>query len=150
MTRKPTKTVVTDFLSQRVLAVVGTSRDPKKFGSSIYRELKKKGYKVLPVNPHAETVDGDPCYPNLAALPETPGGIVVVVPPAETEKVVQEASAAKIKRVWLQRGAESPEAIAYCAANGIQVISGECILMFAQPAAFYHKIHRFFRGKLKD
>jgi predicted CoA-binding protein len=141
---------VEDFLSQRVLAVVGASRDPKKFGNSIYRELKAKGYRVMPVNPHAETVDGDPCYPNLAALPETPGGIVVVVPPAETEKVVQDALVAKIPRVWLQRGAESPEAIRYCAANGIQVISGECILMFAQPAAFYHKIHRFFRGKLKD
>jgi hypothetical protein len=144
------QSTVEDFLSQRVLAVVGASRDPKKFGNSIYRELKAKGYRVMPVNPHAETVDGDPCYPNLAALPETPGGIVVVVPPAETEKVVQDALAAKIIRVWMQRGAESPEVIRYCAANGIQVISGECILMFAQPAAFYHKIHRFFRGKLKD
>ena len=142
------KTIVTDFLSQHVLAVVGASRDPKKFGNSIYRELKSKGYKVLPVNPHAETVDGDPCYPNLAALPETPGGIIVVLPPAETEKIVQEASAAKITRVWLQQGAESQEAIRFCQANGIQVISGECILMFAEPAAFYHRIHRFFRGKL--
>ena len=145
-----TQSAVQDFLSQPVLAVVGASRDPKKFGNSIYRELKAKGHHVLPVNPHAETVDGDPCYPNLAALPETPGGIIVVVPPAETEKVVREAHAAKITRIWLQRGAESAEAIAYCAANGIQVISGECILMFAEPAAFYHKIHRFFRGKLKD
>jgi uncharacterized protein len=144
------KATVTDFLSQRVLAVVGASRNPQKFGNSIYRDLKAKGYKVLPVNSHAETVDGDPCYPSLAALPETPGGIIVVVPPAETEKIVREASAAKITRVWLQRGAESPEAIAYCKANGIQVISGECILMFAEPAAFYHKIHRFFRGKLKE
>jgi len=65
-------------------------------------------------------------------------------------KVVQEALAAKITRVWLQRGAESAEAIRFCTANGIQVISGECILMFAEPAAFYHKIHRFFRGKLKE
>jgi uncharacterized protein len=144
------QSTVQEFLSQPVLAVVGASRDPKKFGNSIYRELKNKGYRVFPVNPHAETVDGDLCYPNLAALPETPGGIVLVVPPAETEKIVRQASAAKISRVWLQRGAESPEAISYCAANGIQVISGECILMFAQPAAFYHKIHRFFRGKLKD
>ena len=149
MTLKTTKTTVTDFLSQRVLAVVGASRDPKKFGNSIYRELKRKGYKVLPVNPQAETIDGDPCYPNLAALPETPGGIVVVVPPAETEKIVREVSAAKITRVWLQRGAESQEALRYCEANGIQVITGECILMFAEPAAFYHRIHRFFRGKLK-
>ena len=145
-----TRSSVQDFLSQPVLAVVGASRDPRKFGNSIYRELKAKGHHVLPVNPHAETVDGDPCYPNLAALPEKPGGIIVVVPPAETEKIVREASAAKITRVWLQRGSESPDAIAYCAANGIQVISGECILMFAEPAAFYHKIHRFFRGKLKE
>jgi len=145
-----TQSTVRDFLAQPVLAVVGVSRNPQKFGNSIYRQLKARGHKVLAVNPHAETIDGDPCYPSLAALPETPGGIVVVVPPAETEKIVREASAAKITRVWLQRGAESPAAVAYCAANGMQVISGECILMFAEPAAFYHKIHRFFRGKLKD
>jgi predicted CoA-binding protein len=74
-----------------------------------------------------------------------------VLHPEETEKVVKEAAAAGITRIWLQNGAESAAAIDYCGAHGMSVIHGECILMFAEPAERFHRVHRFFRrlsGKL--
>jgi predicted CoA-binding protein len=137
------KALVTDFVSQRKLAVVGVSRQGKKFGTMAFRELKAKGYRLLPVHPKAETIEGERCYPNLAALPEPVDGVLVVVPPAETEKVVREAAAAGIKRVWMQQGAESPAAIKFCQENGLNVVHGECILMFAEPAAWFHRAHRW-------
>jgi predicted CoA-binding protein len=137
------KAAVADFVSQRKLAVVGVSRQGKKFGNMAFRELKAKGYKLLPVHPHAETIEGERCYPNLAALPERVGGVLVVVPPAETEKVVREAAAAGIKRVWMQQGAESPAAIKFCQENGLSAVHGECILMFTEPAAWFHRAHRW-------
>ncbi|MCX6029741.1 MAG: CoA-binding protein [Chloroflexi bacterium] len=143
-----TKSTVDDFLSQRTLAVVGVSRDPKKFGNTIYRELKAKGYRVLPVNPKMETFDGDRCYPSLAALPERPGGAVIVVPPAQTEAVVRDAAAAGVGRVWMQGGAESDAAVRFCQANGISEVHGECVLMFAKPQGFGHKAHRWVWGLL--
>ena len=67
------KATVDDFLAQPTLAVVGVSRDPKAFANGAYKELKEKGYRLLPVNPHMETFDGAPCYPSLKALPEPAG-----------------------------------------------------------------------------
>jgi len=137
------KAIVTDFVSQKKLAVVGVSRQGKKFGNMAFRELKAKGYKLLPVHPQAETIEGERCYPSLAALPESVDAVLVVVPPAETEKVVREAAAAGIKRVWMQQGAESPAAIKVCQDNGLSAVHGECILMFAEPAAWFHRAHRW-------
>ncbi len=143
-----TKAMIDDFLAQRTLAIVGVSRKTEKFGCTVYRELKAKGYKVFPVNPHAEEVLGDRCYPNLGALPEPVGGVVIVVPPAETERVVQDAAAAQIRRVWMQQGAESEAALRFCKDNGMSVVSGECIMMFAQPVGFGHGLHRWVWGLL--
>jgi predicted CoA-binding protein len=140
-----TKAMVNDFLAGRTWAVAGASRDPRKFGSAAYRELKKT-YRLIPVNPQAETIDGDQCYPSLRALPEPVDGVLILVPPTQTEGVVQDAHAAGIRRVWMQQQTESEAAIRYCQENGISVVYGECILMHAQNTAFYHKMHRWVRG----
>jgi predicted CoA-binding protein len=140
-----TKATVDDFLSGRTWAVVGASRDPKKFGSAAYRELKKT-YRLIPVNPNADTIDGDRCYPNLHALPEPVDGVLILVPPSQTEGVVREAHAAGIRRVWMQQQTESDAAIRYCQENGISEVHGECILMHAQNTSFYHRMHRWVWG----
>ena len=92
---------------------------------------------------------GDRCFPSLAALPEPVDGLLVIVPPPQAERVVEEAITAGIRRVWLQQGAESEEAIARGQAAGISLIHGECILMFAgapgSKIGFPHGMHRFFR-----
>ena len=142
------KAVVQDFLAQKTLAVVGVSRRGNKFGNMAYRELKAKGYRVYPVHPSAETVEGDKAYPNLSALPEKPGGVLVIVPPTQAEKVVQDAAQAGIQRVWLQQGAESPAAIQFCKDKDIRVVHNECIMMFAEPVGFGHKAHRWVWGLL--
>jgi predicted CoA-binding protein len=137
---------VDDFLSQKRLGVVGVSRGGKKFGNTIYKELQTKGYQVVPINPHADTIDGQPCYPNVQAVPEPLDGIVVTVKPAETEKVVKEAAEAGIRHIWMQQGSESKTAIRFCEEQDIPVIAGECILMFAEPVATFHKFHRWLWG----
>jgi len=139
------KAAIDDFIAQPVLAVAGASRDGKKFGNMVYRELKSKGYHVLAVNPNATTVEGDPAYPSLGALPEKVGGVVIITPPAVTEKLVQEAARAGITRVWMQQGAESPAAIQFCQQNGITLVSGECIMMYQPNPAFFHNVHKFFK-----
>jgi predicted CoA-binding protein len=143
------KIAVDNFLSKSKLAVVGASRNSKKFGYIVYQDLKKKDYKVFAINPNLESIDQDPCYPNLGSLPETVEGVVIVVPPAETEKIVKDVHAAKIKFVWMQQGSESETAIEFCKKNGIEVIYGECILMFAEPVASFHKFHRWIWKILK-
>jgi len=137
------RAAVQDFVAQRKLAVVGVSRKGGKFGNMAFKELRSKGYRLFPVHPQAETIEGERCYPALNALPEPVDAVLVIVPPAETEKVVREAAAAGIKRVWMQQGAESPAAIKFCEENDLAAVHGECILMFAEPAAWFHRAHRW-------
>ncbi len=141
-----TKATINDFIAQRTLAIVGISRDGKKFGNIAFKELSAKGYRLLPVNPKTESIEGSPCYPSLSALPEPVGGVLVVVPPTVTEQVVQDAAKAGIQRVWMQQGAESQTAIRFCQENNLSAMYGECILMFAEPVAFFHRMHRWVWG----
>jgi predicted CoA-binding protein len=140
---KPTQVEINDFLSQRSLAVVGVSRNTKKFGSAVYRTLKGQGYKVFPIHREAESIEGDRCYPGFKALPEKVGGVVICIPPVQTEKILEEVMAAGISHVWLQRGAESYAALLFCEKNGITAVHGECILMFAEPVESIHRFHRW-------
>lgn len=133
---------VDDFLSARRLAVVGVSRDPKKFGNLAFRELRARGFEVFAVNPNVEEIDGFPCYPNLQSLPEKVDGVVIVVPPQQTENIARDAAGAGIQRVWMQQGAESDVAIRYCREHNMTEVHGECILMFAGAVKSFHRVHR--------
>jgi predicted CoA-binding protein len=138
-----TKVAIEDFISQRTFAIVGVSRGGKKFGNSIFRELTSHGYKLYPIHPEAKTLEGAPAYKDFVSLPEKVDGVIIVVPPAQTEKVVREAVAAGIKRIWMQQGAESVAAIRFCQENGIAEVHGECIMMFTRGEAFPHNLHRW-------
>lgn len=111
------------------IAVVGATDDPAKFGGRIYRDLKRKGFRVFAVNPGRDTVDGDPCYPSLADLPEAPTIVNLVVPPAVTLQVLQQCVALGLRRVWVQPGAEDPEAAAFAAQAGLMARIGDCIMV---------------------
>ena len=141
-----TKATINEFLGSKTLAVVGVSSKRRGFGYTVYHDLKGKGYKVYPVNPNTNAIDGNPCYPDVRLLPEKVDGVVLVIPPEQTEQVVAEVAEAGIKRAWMQQGAESDAAIRFCEERGISVVHGECIIMFATPAAFPHRVHRWVRG----
>jgi hypothetical protein len=136
---------VEGFLAQNALAIAGVSRSGKGFGNAVLEDLTSKGYEVFPVHPDAREVAGVPSYPSLKELPRKVGGLILVVPPQQTEKLVREAKDAGIDRIWMQQGAESADAITFCKDNGIDAVYGECVMMFAQPTGI-HRFHRWLRG----
>jgi len=140
------KKLVEEFLAQKKIAVVGVSRKKTKFGNAIFKELKLKGYKVYPVNPHINSFEKEICYPDILSLPEKVDAVVFNIPPAQTEVVLNEVKETGIKKVWLQQGSQSDEAVKFCEENGIDCVSNECILMFAQPSAFMHRAHKWVLG----
>jgi predicted CoA-binding protein len=139
-----TKQDIQEFLSQKTIAMAGLSRDEKSTSASIKKELQSKGYRILAVNPNASSIGGETCYPSLSALPEKVGGVLVVTGPSQSGKVVSEAAKLGINRVWVQLGAQSPEAAAACAAPGMAAVNGKCIMMFAEPVSSIHGVHRWF------
>lgn len=141
-----TRVAVESFLGERRLALVGASRGGKSFGNTILRELRSKGYDVVPVHPDAAEIDGVRAAETITAVDPRPGGVVVCVPADRGFAVIEEAAASGIRRVWLQQGAESDDLVARCAALGLDCVHGECILMFAEPAAWIHRVHRWVNG----
>ena len=120
--------LVKDFLNQRNFAVIGSFRNESKYAFRILRRLKEKGYNVYPVNPRLDTVDGLKCYKNISDIPFSIDVANIVTPPEVTEQIVMECKDKKINRVWLQPGAESEKAIAFCRKNGINIIYNLCLM----------------------
>lgn len=114
---------------ETTVAVVGATDNPAKYGYVIYRDLKRKGYAVFPVNPRRKTVDSDAAYPSLKSLPEKPTIVNVVVPPEITESVVKECLELGLTNVWLQPGAESPESLDFLQRNGFNYLANACIMV---------------------
>ena len=121
--------LIADFVNRRIWAVVGVSADPKKYGYRIYRSLHEAGYRVYGVNPNTRVVDGETIYPSLAALPERPEVVDLVVPPPVSEQVVAECARLGLLRVWLQPGAESEAVLRLCRQYGMAVVYGACAMV---------------------
>jgi len=137
---------VQDFLAQRKIAMVGVSRDEKDFSRAVYRQLRGS-HDLVPVHAEVDEIEGDPTVRSVDALPADIDGILVMTSPERTDEVVEAAIEAGIPRVWLFKGAGkgsvTDHAVALCVDHGIEVIDGQCPLMFAEPVATFHKVHAF-------
>ena len=146
-----------DFLARERIAVAGVSRDEKQTANAIYRRLRDAGYVVYPVNPEAEELEGDRCYPSVTALPDPPDGVLIVTHPDAAPAVARDCVEAGVPRVWMHRsfgtGSVSDEATEICRSGGIAVLDGACPLMFLEPVDVAHKCIRWVldvTGKLPD
>jgi len=146
------KNIIQNFIQDKKVALVGVSRDPKKWGNMLFRELRKNGFTVYPVNRNAELIKGEKCYPTVSELPKDVKNAIITLPSDITEQIVKECAQAGIKRIWMHKGAggkgsQSKTAIEYCKANGIDVVYGLCPLMFFTPTSI-HKVHFWLRKVL--
>ena len=122
--------LIEGFLDKKnIFAVVGVSRNPQKYGYRVYKDLKRAGYTVYPINPNVDMVDGDRCYNSLKVLPKRPDVVDIVVPPNVTEEIVRECKELGIKKVWMQPGSESKKAIDFCKKNHIEIIHNVCVMV---------------------
>jgi predicted CoA-binding protein len=133
---------IADFSQCRHLAVVGVSRARRKYGNYAYRELRARGLDVMAVHPELASVEGDPCFKSLADLPRPADGVLVCVKPDKVPEVLRQVAATGIRRVWLQQGGESEAAGKLAAQLGLDLVQGECILMYAPPVRGFHRLHR--------
>ena len=116
-----------------LIAVVGATDDPDKFGHIIYRDLKAKGYRVVGINPNRSTVDGDRSYARLADLPDRPDIVNIVVPPAATLAVLNDCLALGWLDVWLQPGAEDEAVMGMLARHRFNYLAQACIMVKSRP-----------------
>jgi len=141
-----------EFLERRRLALVGVSRDEKGFSRMVQRELLKRGYDVVPINPAAAgaELDGRRAFGRLQEVSPPVDGAIFFTAPEQTAAAVREALAAGVRRLWFHRGggagASSPEALAECRAAGVEPITCLCPFMAWPDAGWFHRLHGFLRG----
>jgi predicted CoA-binding protein len=90
--------------------------------------MKRAGYRIIPVNPGHREILGEPCYPNLDAIPE-PVDIVDIFRRSEyVPEIVEAAIRIGAKAIWMQEGVYHEEAARRAEAAGLVVVMDRCIL----------------------
>ena len=142
------------FFADKRIAVVGVSR---KSGTSpanaIYKRLRKGGHTAYAVNPNAETVEGDTCYPNLAALEGQVDAAIIATRPELAPELVEQCGTLGIKLAWVHGTFAAPGVSAdtqeAARNNGVTLIAGSCPMLFLEPVDPAHRCLRWFRRVTK-
>ena len=123
----------TDDVAEQILrtfdtiTVVGASANPAKPSNRVPALMKSLGWRIIPVNPTAETIVGETVYPTLADVPEQVEFVDVFRPSADCPQIAREAVAAGAKALWLQLGITSPEARAIAEEAGLLYVEDRCL-----------------------
>ncbi|MTI87125.1 MAG: CoA-binding protein [Balneolaceae bacterium] len=112
----------------RAIAIVGISRNPHRDSQYVGKYLKSAGYKVVPVNPAADTILGEKSYPNLQSIPFSIDVVDIFRRPKDIPAVVDEALSINPKAIWLQLGTGShPKLQKKVESAGSRLIQKRCI-----------------------
>jgi len=97
---------IEDFLKQQRIVVIGVSRKPMDFSRGIVREMLRRGYEVLLVNPQTAEIDERPCHARVQEVSPPADAALVMTPPQSTAQVIRDCAAEpldKLARLTLRR-----------------------------------------------
>ncbi len=133
---QPTNTSPKDALKYKTIAVVGASKNPEKEAHTVPLYLQRHGYKIIPVNPTADTILGEKAYPSLLDIPAdlaTKVEMVEVFRPSEDLPEIA-LQAVKMKErygrpfvFWAQLGLENDEAKQILDGGKIPYVMDRCL-----------------------
>lgn len=110
------------------LAVVGISPKLSRPSHGVAAYMRSHGYRVIPVNPNADSVFGERCYASLEEIPEKIDIVVIFRKSEFVPPVVESAVRIRAKVVWMQEGVTHREAARQAREAGLQVVEDRCIL----------------------
>jgi uncharacterized protein len=116
----------------KVVAVIGASSNPHKFGNRAVRAFLRQGYTVLAINPNEAEVEGLKTYASVLDVPGPIDMASFYVPPEIGERVIEDIARKGIAEVWFNPGAESDALIARARALNIQPILACSVVAIGQ------------------
>jgi uncharacterized protein len=142
-----------DFLAQKRIAMVGVSRNPKKFSRMLFNEFAARGYEMIAVNPCASEINGSASFARIDDVTPVPDAVLMMTPLAVTENILHHWKT-DIRRVWIYgtngKSRVSPLAISRLRHMGVTIIDGECPFMFLNGTGGIHGFHRFVRKLVRS
>jgi len=112
----------------RTIAVVGLSAKRFRPSYGVAEYMQRAGYRIIPVNPLELQVLGQPCYPDLDAVPETIDIVDIFRRPEFVPEIVEAAIRKGAKLIWMQEGVVHEGAAHRAAEAGLAVVMDRCIL----------------------
>lgn len=125
-----TDDVVEQILSKYdTITVVGASADPAKAAHTVPAHMQNHGWRIIPVNPKADELFGEPVYRTLGDIPEQIGLVDVFRPADQTAEIARQAVAAGATALWLQLGIASAEAREIAENAGLLYVEDRCLVI---------------------
>jgi uncharacterized protein len=115
--------------SYDTITVVGASADDAKAAHTVPAHMQRNGWRIIPVNPHADQILGEPVYRTLADVPEQVGLVDVFRPSDQTAEIARQAVAAGATALWLQLGIASQQARSIAEAAGLLYVEDRCLVI---------------------
>ncbi len=113
---------------QMTVAVIGASNNRKKYSNKALRAYLISGYKVYPVNPKEEIVEGIKSYKSILDIEEDIDRATLYVPPQVGIKLIDEIAKKGVKELYINPGAESDELVEKARKLGLNPILACSIL----------------------
>ncbi len=118
-----------------VVAIVGASRDRRKFGNKALRAFRQQGHTVVPIHPSAADIEGERAYRSVLDYPGAIDEASLYVPPAVGVRVLDEIAAKRIPFVWINPGADDGAVVERARALGLHAVVACSILASASSQA---------------
>jgi hypothetical protein len=125
----------TDAVVERILtsydtiSVVGASAAPYKAAHTVPAYMQRLGWRIVPVNPHADEILGERVYRTLAQVPEQVGLVDVFRPSWQAADIARQAVAAGATALWLQLGISSSQARSIAEDAGLLYVEDRCLVI---------------------
>jgi len=118
--------------NSKTIAVIGLSDKPGRASLGVSKFMQQQGYRIIPVNPRAQSVLGEKAHASLEDAWRALDGKIDLVnvfrAPEFVPPIVEDVIRLKIPRLWLQEGVCHDEAAASAEAAGVKVVMDHCIL----------------------
>ncbi len=125
----------TDTIVERILTtydtitVVGASVTPAKPAHFVPAHMQQQGWRIIPVNLHADAILGERVYRRLSDVPRQIGLVNVFRPSEQTPDIGRQAVAAGATALWLQLGIASQETRAIAEEAGLLYVEDRCLII---------------------
>lgn len=130
----PSASEIAELLrAAHTIAVVGLSPDRTRPSHGVARALQRFGYRIIPVNPGAESILGEAAVPALDQLPEVLERdervdiVDVFRRPEHVAGIVEQCIRLKVPALWLQDGVIDEGAATRAQRAGIFTVMDRCL-----------------------
>ena len=113
---------------RKYIAIIGASTDRKKFGNKAVRAYARLGWRVYPIHPVEEEIEGYPAFPTIRHIPGPVDRVSMYLPPDKGIKILEDIRKVQPPELWLNPGSESDKLVTKAKKLGLNVIQACSIL----------------------